>query len=224
MSGTGLELAFGSALNLSLVQVFQGMMAALLLGILVAVVYRVSVAGRIVSAAMPGSLIVLAMVGAMVMMVIGNNLARAFSLVGALAIVRFRTRLRSPWDITFVFFALAAGIAAGVGAFRVAVLGTVMVSLAVLTLIRVVGVILAIALMTLPAASARPWSVTMGRMMVLAVALAALATCTGLLASHALSTRMAHAIPTGPVIIIEASVLFVISLGMSRWRRWRQRV
>ena len=134
MSGTGLELAFGSALNLSLVQVFQGMMAALLLGILVAVVYRVSVAGRIVSAAMPGSLIVLAMVGAMVMMVIGNNLARAFSLVGALAIVRFRTRLRSPWDITFVFFALAAGIAAGVGAFRVAVLGTVMVSLAVLAL------------------------------------------------------------------------------------------
>lgn len=134
MSGTGLELAFGTALNLSLADVFQGLMAALILGIVVALVYRVSVAGRVVSAAMPGSLIVLAMVGAMVMMVIGNNLARAFSLVGALAIVRFRTRLRSPWDITFVFFALAVGIAAGVGAYRVAFMGTLMVSLAVLAL------------------------------------------------------------------------------------------
>jgi hypothetical protein len=74
------------------------------------------------------------LVAAMVMMVIGNNLARAFSLVGALSIVRFRTRLRSPWDITFVFFALTVGIGCGVFAWVVSIVGTGVVSLAVLAL------------------------------------------------------------------------------------------
>jgi len=129
-----LELAFGQALNLDIVQIFQTMLLALVLGIIVALVYRMSVPGRVLSPAMQSSLVLLALIGAMVMMVIGNNIARAFSLVGALAIIRFRTRLRSPWDITFVFFSLAVGIACGVLAYRVAIVGTVMVSLAVAVL------------------------------------------------------------------------------------------
>jgi uncharacterized membrane protein YhiD involved in acid resistance len=48
-------------------------------------------------------------------MVIGNNLARAFGLVGAMSIIRFRTALKDSRDIAFVFFALAAGMAAGAG-------------------------------------------------------------------------------------------------------------
>ena len=115
-------------------QVVLTLALALGLGLSVAVVYRLSVPGRVLSPAMQSSLVLLAMVAAMVMLVIGNNLARAFSLVGALAIVRFRTPLRSPWDISFVFFSLATGIACGVLAYDVAVIGTVMVSLAVLAL------------------------------------------------------------------------------------------
>jgi hypothetical protein len=127
-------LAFQEAVNFSYQQVFEALLVAFVLSLIVATVYRISVGDRIVSPSMLGSLVLLAMVGAMVMMVIGNNLARAFSLVGALAIVRFRTRLRSPWDITFVFFSLAVGIAAGVFAWKVAVMGTMMISLAVLTM------------------------------------------------------------------------------------------
>ncbi len=130
MSEVGLELAFGSALNLSFRDVFEALFVSMLLSMVVATVYRLSQGDRLISPALQGSLVLLSMVGAMVMMVIGNNLARAFSLVGALAIVRFRTRLRSPWDITFVFFALAVGIASGTLAYRVAFLGTVMISLA----------------------------------------------------------------------------------------------
>jgi len=129
-----LELAFGQALNLDVVQIFQGLALALLLSIIVTLVYRFSVPERVLSSPMLSSLVVLAVVGAMVMMVIGNNIARAFSLVGALAIIRFRTRLRSPWDITFVFFSLAVGIACGVFAYRVAVMGTLVISLAVFAL------------------------------------------------------------------------------------------
>ncbi len=134
MSGLDLELAFGQALNLDLMQIFQSLMLSLALGLIVALVYRASVSSKVISPAMLSSLVILAVIGSMVMMVIGNNIARAFSLVGALAIIRFRTRLRSPWDITFVFFSLAVGIACGVFAYRVAVLGTAVVSLAVLAL------------------------------------------------------------------------------------------
>ncbi len=113
-------------------QVVLTLVLALVLGLAVAFVYRLSVPGRVLSPSLQASLVLLAMVTAMVMMVIGDNLARAFSMVGALAIVRFRTRLRSPWDISFVFFSLAAGIACGVLAYQVAVLGTALVGLAVL--------------------------------------------------------------------------------------------
>jgi len=134
LSGFELESFLAPALQLEAPQIGTALLLSLVLGLAVAVVYRVSVPGRVLSPAMLSSLVLLCMVAAMVMMVIGNNLARAFSLVGALAIVRFRTRLRSPWDISFVFFALAAGIGCGVFAYRVAVLGTAIIALAVLGL------------------------------------------------------------------------------------------
>jgi len=128
-----LELAFGQAVNLGTPVVFNSLFLSFLLGLLVSLMYRYSTTERS-APVMRASLVLLAMIGAMVMMVIGNNIARAFSLVGALAIIRFRTRLRSPWDITFVFFALGVGIASGVGAWRVAILGATMISLAVIIL------------------------------------------------------------------------------------------
>lgn len=134
MNQIDLDLAFGQVLNLDLVQIFQALMLALTCGAVIAAIYRASILDRIASPAMLVALVLLAGVGAMVMMVIGNNIARAFSLVGALAIVRFRTRLASPLDITFVFFTLAAGIAAGVFAYQVAALGTAVVGLAALAL------------------------------------------------------------------------------------------
>ena len=129
-----LDLAFGQAINLSVAEIFRGLFLAAVLGIWTALLYRVSIPNRLLSPAMQGSLVLLAMIGAMIMMVIGNNVARAFSLVGALAIIRFRTRLRSPWDISFVFLSLAVGIACGVLAYRVAIVGAVMITLVVLGL------------------------------------------------------------------------------------------
>ncbi|MFT5679555.1 MAG: hypothetical protein ACI8RZ_000459, partial [Myxococcota bacterium] len=88
-----LELAFAPALNQDLPAVFETQLLALILGLMVMGVYRYSVNERIASPPMQASLVLLAMIGSMVMMIIGNNIARAFSLVGALAIIRFRTRL-----------------------------------------------------------------------------------------------------------------------------------
>ena len=104
---------------------------AFVLGMVVTVVHRRSVPGRFVSPSLQASLALLPVVSAMVLLVIGDSLARAFSLVGALAIVRFRTRLRTTWDITFVFLALAAGIGCGTGKPVIATLGVLVASLAV---------------------------------------------------------------------------------------------
>ena len=71
------------------------------------------------------------MITALVIMVIGNNLARAFGLVGALSIIRFRTAIKDTQDIVFIFFALAVGMAAGVGLPLSAVVGTLFIGLGI---------------------------------------------------------------------------------------------
>ena len=70
----------------------------------------------------------------MVMMVIGNSLARAFALVGALSIIRFRTVIKDTKDTAYVFIALAAGMAAGTSSYFLAVAGVVIVSAMALVL------------------------------------------------------------------------------------------
>ena len=117
--------------------VVLALVVAFALGLVVTFTHRFSVPDRNVAPSLQASLALLPVVGAMVLLVIGDSLARAFSLVGALAIVRFRTRLRTTWDITFIFLALAAGIGCGVGKIGVAVVGVAVSVLAV----QVLGVL-----------------------------------------------------------------------------------
>ena len=74
------------------------------------------------------------MVTSIVIMVIGNNLARAFGLVGAMSIIRFRTVLKDTRDIAFIFFGLAAGMAAGAGNHIIGLTGGIVIIFAILFL------------------------------------------------------------------------------------------
>lgn len=97
--------------------------AAMALGGVVALIYRGT---RPASAAAPSfiaTLVLLSILIAMVTQIIGDNVARAFSLVGALSIVRFRTVVRDTQDTAYVIFAVAVGMAAGAGHYWVAVAG-----------------------------------------------------------------------------------------------------
>lgn len=76
-------------------------------------------------------------VASMLMLAIGNNLVWGIGIVGTLAIIRFRTNLRDPRDMVYIFAALAAGIAAGVRAYAVGILGTAVFCLVSLYLSRV---------------------------------------------------------------------------------------
>ena len=100
------------------------LIAACWFGFVVAVSYRLHRHPTPIPATFPLTLVLLSILIAMVMQVIDDRVARAFSLVGALSIVRFRTVLDETQDIAFVIFAVVVGMAAGTGALVVAVLGT----------------------------------------------------------------------------------------------------
>ena len=87
------------------------MLVAFILGMFIAATYHFSKRGFSHSQAYIKNLVMLTVVTCVVMLVIRDNIARAFTLVGALSIIRFRTPLKDPLDIGFVFYALAIGMA-----------------------------------------------------------------------------------------------------------------
>jgi uncharacterized membrane protein YhiD involved in acid resistance len=107
---------------------------ALLCGLLISMFYRLSYRGPQYSTSFVQAMVILSMVTALVIMVIGNNLARAFGLVGAMSIIRFRTAVKDTQDIVFIFFALAAGMAAGVGLKILAFFGSLLIGVVILLL------------------------------------------------------------------------------------------
>ena len=73
-------------------------------------------------------------VSAMVMMAVGDNLAVGFGVLGAVSIIRFRTLIRSPRNIIFIFMSLSVGIATGVFGYSIAISGTFLFCIAVVLL------------------------------------------------------------------------------------------
>ena len=113
-------------------EVVTSLIVALICGVVIAWIYRWTYRGTSYAPSFVRSMVVLPMITALVMLVIGSNLARAFGLVGAMSIIRFRTAVKDTHDIVFIFFALAAGLAAGVGMYAAAWLGTLVIGLTVL--------------------------------------------------------------------------------------------
>ena len=115
---------------LSWAHVLVRLIVALALGRLVAVVYDLTRRPAERTPSFPATLVLLAVLIAMVTQVIGDNVARAFSLVGALSIVRFRTVVRDTQDTAFVIFAVVIGMAVGGNNLPVAITGLVIVAAA----------------------------------------------------------------------------------------------
>ena len=111
-------------------EVLTRLLVALLLGTVVAGVYRRTRPTGDFAPTFPGTLVMLAVLIAMVTQVIGDSVARAFSLVGALSIVRFRTVVRDTQDTAFVILAVAVGMAIGARDPWVAVIGLAVVAAA----------------------------------------------------------------------------------------------
>lgn len=117
------------------------LLISLVFGFAVASVYRHTRPASEITASFPTTLVLLCILIAMVTQVIGDNVARAFSLVGALSIVRFRTVVRDTRDTAFVIFSVVVGMAVGASNFWVATIGfMVVVSAASILASRKTGV------------------------------------------------------------------------------------
>ena len=112
------------------VVVLVRLVVALGLGGVVALVYRYTRPAQEVMPSFTATLVLLCILIAMVTQVIGDNVARAFSLVGALSIVRFRTVVRDTQDTAYVIFAVGVGMAVGAGSPWLAIGGIVVIAIA----------------------------------------------------------------------------------------------
>jgi anti-anti-sigma factor len=113
------------------------LVAAVLIGILVTSIHQPNTRER------PGSLeqaqTLLCVAGAMMMIIIGDSVARAFGVAGAAGIIRFRSPVDDTKDATILFLLMGLGMATGLGAFAVSGLGTAFLCITLLTLERVSG-------------------------------------------------------------------------------------
>mgnify|MGYP001623917429 CR=1 FL=1 len=118
--------------SLSIQEIVVRLLMSVIMGIFIAISYKISHAGTLYSKKFNVSLFTLAILTTMVMTVIGNNVALSLGMVGALSIVRFRTAIKDSRDTMYIFWCIIVGICCGVGDYTVASIGTAVVFFALL--------------------------------------------------------------------------------------------
>ena len=126
---------FLSSTNLNTFSVLDTVIAlalAFVLGLFIYLTYKKSYKGVMYSASFGVSLIALSMITTLVILAVTANIVLSLGMVGALSIVRFRTAIKEPMDIAFLFWAIAAGIVLGAGLIPLAVIGSVIIGIVIL--------------------------------------------------------------------------------------------
>lgn len=104
-----------------------GMGIAFVLGLFIFYTYKKTFNGVLYSAGFGVSLIALTMITTLVILAVTSNIVLSLGMVGALSIVRFRTAIKEPLDIAYLFWAIAAGIVTGAGLIPLAVFGSLFI-------------------------------------------------------------------------------------------------
>ena len=107
---------------------------AFLLSSIIAVVYERTFQGLSYSRGLVQSMVLGSLVSCLLMIAIGDNIARGIGIVGSLAIIRFRTNLRDPRDLVFLFASLGVGVASGVRSYTTAIIGGIVFCVVVVLL------------------------------------------------------------------------------------------
>jgi len=100
----------------------------------ISLVYRFCIRGASYSQSFQQVIILIGVVVSVIMLIIGSNIARAFSLVGALSIIRFRTAIKDPMDVGYLFFSMAVGMACGTQFYGIGIVTTFFISAVILFL------------------------------------------------------------------------------------------
>ncbi len=121
--------------NISSISIFDMALAMLLafgLGLFIFFVYKKTYAGVMYSSSFGVTLVALTMITTLVILAVTSNVVLSLGMVGALSIVRFRTAIKDPMDIAFLFWAIAAGIVLAAGLIPLAVFGSLFIGIIIL--------------------------------------------------------------------------------------------
>ena len=121
--------------NVTAVSMFDMVLALVLafgLGVFIYLIYKKTYAGVMYSSSFGVTLVALTMITTLVILAVTSNVVLSLGMVGALSIVRFRTAIKEPLDIAFLFWAIAAGIVLAAGFIPLAVIGSVVIGLILL--------------------------------------------------------------------------------------------
>ena len=106
--------------------IVTSLLVAFVMSLFIVFVYRKTFSGIVYNRTMPLTIMLLAMVVAMIIRTINSNLSLSLGMVGALSIVRFRTAVKEPLDTSFMFWAITSGIMAGAGLYVTGIVGTLL--------------------------------------------------------------------------------------------------
>ncbi|WP_419875752.1 DUF4956 domain-containing protein [Candidatus Pristimantibacillus sp. PTI5] len=115
--------------SISYVDMFLGLASAFIIGLFIYWIYRKTFRGVVYSYNYNVSFVLMTMITALIIMTISTNIVLSLGMVGALSIVRFRTAVKDPLDIVYMFWAIAAGIASGAKMYPLALGGSIIIGL-----------------------------------------------------------------------------------------------
>lgn len=106
------------------------------IGLFIFLVYKKTYSGVMYSSSFGGTLVALTMITSMTILAVTSNVVLSLGMVGALSIVRFRTAIKEPMDIAFLFWSIAAGIVLAAGMIPLAVIGSVIIGVVMMVFIN----------------------------------------------------------------------------------------
>lgn len=115
--------------SFSVLDVLLALGLSFVLGLFIFIIYKKTHSGVMYSDSFGVSLIAMAMITSVVIIAVTSNVVLSLGMVGALSIVRFRTAIKEPMDIAFLFWAIAVGIVLGAGLIPLAVIGSVIIGI-----------------------------------------------------------------------------------------------
>lgn len=123
--------------NITTAGFFMSMLAAFLCGMIIYFIYRYFYKGVIYNNNFNILLVMTSMITCFIVIVISSNVVLSLGMVGALSIVRFRTAIKDPLDVGFLFWSVAVGITSGAGLYIISLVATIAISLVYILLVKV---------------------------------------------------------------------------------------
>ena len=122
--------------SVSLLDMTMALLLAFALGLFIYFVYKKTFAGVMYSSSFGVTLIALTMITTLVILAVTSNVVLSLGMVGALSIVRFRTAIKEPLDIAFLFWSIAVGIVLAAGLIPLAVFGSAVIGIVLLVFVN----------------------------------------------------------------------------------------